>query len=547
MFAEKTKSQEHRHQIWPRVALATKKTGSTRGFWNYFVITVLVLGWGCAAGFFYWRTTPTYALFKAAELFLRRDEKSFKKWVDVPSIVHHAEIELDTLAASEADQHSAHSQEKPPPSHNGLTGASAKFKTKVDHLLNDHFHPEENVKLDLPGKSISESDKDILKVVLFLGFYLAYVDLDYVETKGSTGHVGFLLDLGDSDKKISVELRLEKRPDTGWVLTECKNFSSIFRVFSHPDGLKISQKKTYSIKSNELGSKVVWLKTLLKALLFIVFFRWILRRLRIYRIDPSVNSNGSRSSSGVSASTSIPVIFQFGLAFKKREFLLDFPFGIPADSPRRAPTFAISRKKSIELGHEKTINTEVDSRTVMEPTFEVPRGKESEYMPRGVEVDYTPDSIRLVYHWREFPPLVYKIGAAVLVLAGIKGFSVVLVGMLPDLSFLVVWLFFCFIFAWNFLNKTMVEVSSLKVDVRHHPFPWCRNRKVDTQTLRQVYAGIQKKEFEGMKYHQITVFALLKDGRKIKLLDSGLNREKAMFIADFLQKHLQLEPHSVDW
>ena len=93
MFAANSKLQERRRQIWPKVTVVPEKTGYTRRFLYYFVITVLVLGWGCAAGFFFWRTTPTYALFKAAEMFLKRDEKSFKKYVDVPSIVHHAKIE----------------------------------------------------------------------------------------------------------------------------------------------------------------------------------------------------------------------------------------------------------------------------------------------------------------------------------------------------------------------------------------------------------------------------------------------------------------------
>ena len=129
--------------------------------------------------------------------------------------------------------------------------------------------------------------------------------------------------------------------------------------------------------------------------------------------------------------------------------------------------------------------------------------------------------------------------------AGIKVFLVVFFGVLPYLLSLAVWLFLCYKLACNFFNKTIVEVSSLKVEVRHQPLPWAGNRKVETQTLSQVYAGIQKKKIEGTKYHQITVVALLKDGRKIELLDSGLNREKAIFIAEFLQKHLQLQPHPV--
>jgi hypothetical protein len=98
----------------------------------------------------------------------------------------------------------------------------------------------------------------------------------------------------------------------------------------------------------------------------------------------------------------------------------------------------------------------------------------------------------------------------------------------------------------GFINRTRILVSRRIVAIAHGPLPWTGKVRLDAHDIAQLYCQEEANRNKNGTYYRYQLSALLRDGRKIKLL-SNLNKpDTALFIEQRIEKWLKIEDHPVE-
>jgi hypothetical protein len=97
-----------------------------------------------------------------------------------------------------------------------------------------------------------------------------------------------------------------------------------------------------------------------------------------------------------------------------------------------------------------------------------------------------------------------------------------------------------------YLNRTVLEVAQGRLTVRHGPLPWPGRRDLDAGDLEQLYCDeTASRGRRGSGSYSYNVWAVLKDGQRVKLLDTLPNREQALFVEQMVEDYLGIEDRPV--
>jgi hypothetical protein len=92
----------------------------------------------------------------------------------------------------------------------------------------------------------------------------------------------------------------------------------------------------------------------------------------------------------------------------------------------------------------------------------------------------------------------------------------------------------------GFLNRTVIQASDGLLTVRHGPVPWSGNHDIPTDDLDQLYCEERIHRGKNSTSTSYRLHAVLKDGRKLKLLDNVQEPDQALFIEQQLENHLRI-------
>ena len=99
----------------------------------------------------------------------------------------------------------------------------------------------------------------------------------------------------------------------------------------------------------------------------------------------------------------------------------------------------------------------------------------------------------------------------------------------------------------GFLNRTTVEVSASELSIRHGPIPWKGNQRLAASDISQIYCKASKAAVrrEAAAVLQPTLYAKLKDDRRIKLLSKMGELETLRYLEQRLEERLGINDRSV--
>ena len=94
----------------------------------------------------------------------------------------------------------------------------------------------------------------------------------------------------------------------------------------------------------------------------------------------------------------------------------------------------------------------------------------------------------------------------------------------------------------GFLNRTSIEAASGELTIRHGPIPWRGNRSIPVDDLDQLYS--EERVSRGRQGATSTTYrlnAVLKDGRKLKLLSGLPEPDQALYLEQAIEEHLGIQ------
>jgi hypothetical protein len=98
----------------------------------------------------------------------------------------------------------------------------------------------------------------------------------------------------------------------------------------------------------------------------------------------------------------------------------------------------------------------------------------------------------------------------------------------------------------GFVNKTVVEVSRRSLRIHHGPLPWFGSRDYDARDLKQLYCEEQRgKDSDSGTNSTYTLTAVMRDGRRMKLLDGLVTANQALYLEEQLEARLHIEDEPV--
>lgn len=100
-----------------------------------------------------------------------------------------------------------------------------------------------------------------------------------------------------------------------------------------------------------------------------------------------------------------------------------------------------------------------------------------------------------------------------------------------------------YLIAASFINSTVVSLGQGTLSVRHGPLPWPGNVSLRSADLVQLFT-VQKIGSKGARRYELC--ALLKDGSRVKLLDSPGGPDEAVYMEQQLEKQLGIVDAPVD-
>lgn len=95
----------------------------------------------------------------------------------------------------------------------------------------------------------------------------------------------------------------------------------------------------------------------------------------------------------------------------------------------------------------------------------------------------------------------------------------------------------------GFLNRTRLILGHGQLTVRHGPLPWWGNRDMATADIRQFYCEESRVRNNQGSGYQLS--AMLKDGRKVKILSGFWSWDEAKFLECELESRLGIKPQTV--
>ncbi len=98
----------------------------------------------------------------------------------------------------------------------------------------------------------------------------------------------------------------------------------------------------------------------------------------------------------------------------------------------------------------------------------------------------------------------------------------------------------------GFFNRTRILVSRREVAITHEPLPWLGNVRLNVMDLEQLYCQEEANQGKNGTYYRYQLSALLKDGRKIKLLSNLSKPDTALFIEQQIEKWLKIKDRPVE-
>jgi hypothetical protein len=87
----------------------------------------------------------------------------------------------------------------------------------------------------------------------------------------------------------------------------------------------------------------------------------------------------------------------------------------------------------------------------------------------------------------------------------------------------------------GFVNKTILQANNQFITVRHSPFPWTRQRKVDRRDIDQVYVTQEIHSNKGITYITYSVHLLTRNNKTLSLLKGLDTLAEARFIEQKLE------------
>jgi hypothetical protein len=103
------------------------------------------------------------------------------------------------------------------------------------------------------------------------------------------------------------------------------------------------------------------------------------------------------------------------------------------------------------------------------------------------------------------------------------------------------WLALAFLF-----NRTTIEVRDGALAVRHGPIPWFGNKRLETDSLDQLYCVEYVAYTQNdVPQYRIALYGLTKSGDRIKLVPGMEGAEQGVYLEQLLEKQLRIEDRPV--
>jgi hypothetical protein len=98
----------------------------------------------------------------------------------------------------------------------------------------------------------------------------------------------------------------------------------------------------------------------------------------------------------------------------------------------------------------------------------------------------------------------------------------------------------------GFFNRSRILVTRQEVVIAHGPLPWRGNLRISALDLEQLYCQEEANRGKNGTYYRYQLSALLRDGRKIKLLSNLSKPDTALFIEQQIEKWLSIKDRRVE-
>lgn len=97
----------------------------------------------------------------------------------------------------------------------------------------------------------------------------------------------------------------------------------------------------------------------------------------------------------------------------------------------------------------------------------------------------------------------------------------------------------------GFLNRTKIRLNPAELEVKHYPVPWPGNRVLQRQELDQLFCEEKLGANKNTVTYSYDLLALMRDGRRIKLVSSMDTPEQALFLEQKIERHLGIADRPV--
>lgn len=97
----------------------------------------------------------------------------------------------------------------------------------------------------------------------------------------------------------------------------------------------------------------------------------------------------------------------------------------------------------------------------------------------------------------------------------------------------------------GFVNKTVIEIGSWQLSLKHGPLPWPGNRTLDSSSIDQLYCRRKISRNDNSTSETYELHAITKDNKKLKLLSGFTEPEQALYLEQEIEKALQIKDRPV--
>lgn len=96
------------------------------------------------------------------------------------------------------------------------------------------------------------------------------------------------------------------------------------------------------------------------------------------------------------------------------------------------------------------------------------------------------------------------------------------------------------------VNRTTIEVSRNHLSIRHGPLPWPGQMDAPGRQFTQLYGVENSRTSKGTTTYSYDLFALDREGRKIKLITGLTDKDQVLYLEQTLERRLGIEDAPVD-